>query len=487
MATPEILNLNPKNVWKHFHSLTQIPRPTGQMKQVTKFIMDFGQSLNLETVQDKAGNVVIKKPATKGNEGAKTVILQSHLDMVPQKNSDVKHDFATDPITTIVDGEWVKAHSTTLGADNGIGCAMMMAVLEDTSLLHPALEALFTVDEEVGMDGANDLEGHLLEGSMMLNLDTEEDGELCIGCAGGRDVNVSFQFQPDKTIDPGDVSFKISLRGLKGGHSGVQIHLGRANANKLMNRFLKDVVTNYEARIADIQGGSLRNAIPRESFVVLTIPAQLSDDLIDLVSEYETLFREDFAGIEDSISFKAEPTDLPAYLLPEEIQDDLINAVEGCPNGVISYLADFPGVVESSLNLAMVKTTEEQIEVKLLVRSSSESRKDWVCSSVESVFQLAGAKVEFNGDYPGWQPDAHSKLLALMERVYLEKYEQRPTVMVIHAGLECGIIQSNVAQKLDIVSFGPTITGAHSPDEAVKIECVEKSYDYLLAILEKLD
>ena len=351
--------------------------------------MDFGQSLHLETIQDKVGNVVIKKPATKGYEGAKTVILQSHLDMVPQKNADVAHDFATDPIATIVDGEWVKAHSTTLGADNGVGCAMMMAVLEDASLAHPAIEALFTVDEEVGMDGANGLEGGMLEGAVMLNLDTEEDGELCIGCAGGRDVNISFQFQSDVMIDPGDIAFKISLRGLKGGHSGVQIHLGRANANKLMNRFLKDVVTNYEARIADIQGGSLRNAIPRESFVVLTIPELLSDDLIDLVKEYETLFREDFAGIEDGISFKAERTDLPTALLPEEIQDDLINAVEGCPNGVISYLADFPGVVESSLNLAMIKSTEDQIEVKLLVRSSSESRKDWVCSSVESLFQLA--------------------------------------------------------------------------------------------------
>ncbi len=487
MATAEILDINPKNVWKHFYSLTQIPRPTGQMKQVTQFMMDFGQSLHLETIQDKVGNVVIKKPATKGYEGAKTVILQSHLDMVPQKNADVAHDFATDPIATIVDGEWVKAHSTTLGADNGVGCAMMMAVLEDASLAHPAIEALFTVDEEVGMDGANGLEGGMLEGAVMLNLDTEEDGELCIGCAGGRDVNISFQFQSDVMIDPGDIAFKISLRGLKGGHSGVQIHLGRANANKLMNRFLKDVVTNYEARIADIQGGSLRNAIPRESFVVLTIPEQLSDDLIDLVKEYETLFREDFAGIEDGISFKAERTDLPTALLPEEIQDDLINAVEGCPNGVISYLADFPGVVESSLNLAMIKSTEDQIEVKLLVRSSSESRKDWVCSSVESLFRLAGAKVEFDGDYPGWQPNAHSGLLALMERVYLEKYDQRPKVMVIHAGLECGIIQSNVSQKLDIVSFGPTITGAHSPDEAVKIESVGKAYDYLLAILEKLN
>ncbi len=486
MSTTEILNLAPQSVWGHFHSLTQIPRPTGQMKEVTQFIIDFGKSLNLEVEQDKVGNVLIKKPATKGYENAKTVILQSHLDMVPQKNADVEHDFAKDPIETFVDGEWLKARSTTLGADNGVGCAMMMAVLEDDSLQHPAIEALFTIDEEVGMDGANGLEKGFLKGTMMLNLDTEEDGELCIGCAGGMDVNVSFQFKPDKNIPQNDVAFKISLRGLKGGHSGTQIHLGRANANKLMNRFLKDVVSNYEARVASIQGGSLRNAIPRESFVVLTIPEQLSDDLLDLINEYETLFREDFAGIEDNISLKAEKVDLPSSLLPEEVQDDLINAVEACPNGVISYLADFPGVVESSLNLALVHSSEGSVEVKLMVRSSSESRKQWVCSSTESVFLLAGAKVEFDGDYPGWQPNANSELLTTMEKIYLEKYGDRPEVIVIHAGLECGIIQSNVEQKLDIVSFGPTIRGAHSPDEAIKIDTVEKSYDYLVSILENL-
>lgn len=486
MADTDLQELTPQSVWKHFQSLTRIPRPTGQMEEVTRFLMDFGKALNLETQQDKVGNVVIRKPATKGYESAKTVILQSHLDMVPQKNSDVDHDFTKDPIQAYIDGDWVKAHSTTLGADNGVGCAMMMAVLENSSLEHPAIEALFTVDEEEGMDGANGLENGFLEGELMLNLDTEEEGELCIGCAGGRDVNISFRFKPDTEIDKGDVAYKVSLRGLKGGHSGVQIHLGRANANKLMNRFLKEVVSDYEARIASVDGGSLRNAIPRESFVVLTIPEQLSDDLLDLVAEYEELFRSDFAGIEEAITFKAEQVELPTALIPEEVQDDLINAVEGCPNGVISYLADFPGVVESSLNLALVKSSNNEIEVKLLVRSSSESRKDWICSSVESLFMLAGAKVEFDGDYPGWQPNAHSELLRTMELIYMEKFNERPNVMVIHAGLECGIIQSNVEQKLDIVSFGPTITGAHSPDEAVKIDTVGRSYDYLITILENL-
>lgn len=486
MSTSEILNLTPENVWKYFYELTKIPRPTGQMEEVTKYVIDFGKSLNLETIQDKTGNVLIKKPATKGYEAAKTVILQSHLDMVPQKNSDVVHDFSKDSIKTYIDGNMVKARSTTLGADNGVGCAMMMAVLADNSLEHPSIEALFTIDEEVGMDGANGLEKGFLTGSKMINLDTEEEGELCIGCAGGRDANITFDFQPDTIIDEGDIAYKVILKGLKGGHSGVQIHLGHANANKLMNRFLKEVVSNYEARISSIDGGSLRNAIPRESFVVLTIPEQLSEDLIDLVDEYEQLFRDDFLGIENGISFKAERIDIPKSLLPVEIQDDLINAVEACSNGVISYLADFPGVVESSLNLALVKSTENNIEIKLLIRSSSESRKDWICSSVESLFSLVGAKVQFGGDYPGWQPNANSELLDHMSKIYLDKYDEMPTVMVIHAGLECGIIQSNVEHKLDIVSFGPTITGAHSPDEAVEIESVDKSYDYLISVLENL-
>ena len=427
MANSEIINLNPKNVWKHFHDLTQIPRPTGQMKEVTQHVINFGKALNLEVAQDEAGNVLVKKPASKGYEGGKTVIIQSHLDMVPQKNSDVNHDFTKDPIQTRIDGEWVKAASTTLGADNGIGCAMMMAVLEDNSLQHPAIEALFTVDEEVGMDGAFGLKPGFVTGTMMLNLDTEEDGDLCVGCAGGADANVSFRFQPDKEIDKGDVAFRISLTGLKGGHSGTQIHLGHANANKLMNRFLKDIVSNYEARLASIHGGSLRNAIPRESFAVVTIPEQLSDDLIDLVSEYESLFREEFAGIENAISFKAERTELPQSLIPVEVQDDLINSVEGCMNGVISMLAEFPDVVESSLNLALVQSSEDKIDIKLLVRSSSESRKAWVCSSVESIFTLAGAKVEIDGAYPGWQPDAGSELLTLMTKIYMEKYGERPT------------------------------------------------------------
>ena len=486
MSTSEILNLNPRNVWKHFYEMTRIPRPTHQMEEISEYVKKVGNDRDLEVKQDKVGNVVIIKPASKGFEKKDTIILQAHMDMVPQKNSDVDHDFSKDPIDAYVQDNIVKARSTTLGADNGIGVAMILALMEDDSLQHPQIEGLFTIDEEEGMDGAFGLEKGFLKGKYMLNLDTEEDGELCIGCAGGADMNISFGFKEDTEIAPGDMPFKISLTGLKGGHSGAEIELGRGNANKLMNRFLKVIVTDYEARLATINGGSLRNAIPRESFAVVCIPEQLSDDLLDLVKEYEKLFRVEFAGVEESISFKAEKTDMPKALIPVEVQDDLINAVEGCPNGVISMLAEFPDTVESSLNLAMVQSSPEKVEVKLLVRSSSESRKDWVCSSVESVFLLAGANVKVENGYPGWQPNANSPLLNTMERIYLEKYGERPHVNVIHAGLECGIIQSNVNKDLDIVSFGPTIRGAHSPEEYVEIAAVEKSYEYMLAILENI-
>lgn len=481
-----MLDLNPRNVWKHFYAITRIPRPTGQMEEISRYVKKIGKDLGLEVKQDEVGNVVIIKPAYRGHESKDTVILQAHLDMVPQKNSDVEHDFTKDPIDAYVEDGIVKARSTTLGADNGIGVAMMLAVLEDNTLKHPQIEALFTIDEEVGMVGAFGLKEGFLNGKLMLNLDTEEDGELCIGCAGGADVNITFGFKDDTELEVGDEAFKISLTGLKGGHSGAEIEVGRGNANKLMNRFLKELVRNYEARLASIKGGSLRNAIPRESFAVVCIPEQLSDDLMDLVLEYESLFRTEFAGVEEAISFKAEKIEMPKTLIPEEIQDDLINAVEGCPNGVISMLVDFPDTVESSLNLALVESSPEKIEVKLLVRSSSESRKEWICSSVESVFSLAGANVLIDGEYPGWQPNANSELLRTMQKIYMEKYDDRPHVNVIHAGLECGIIQSNVNKDLDIVSFGPTIRGAHSPDEYVEIAAVEKSYDYLLAILEEI-
>lgn len=480
----EILKLKPENVWKHFYELTQIPRPTGHTKAVEKYVVDFAKGLNLDVKQDKVGNVLITKPASKGMENAPTVILQSHLDMVPQKNSDVQHDFLKDPIETVIDGNIVKAKSTTLGADNGIGAAAILAVMEDDSLVHGKIEGLFTIDEEEGMVGAFGLEPGFLTGSILLNLDTEEEGELCIGCAGGIDENVSWQYK-DVEAPAGDVAVKVSLKGLKGGHSGGEIHLGRANANKLMFRFLKEAVRSLDARLASVEGGSLRNAIPREAFAVLTVLPENAEALMDLVDDYNDLYCEEFAEIETNLTLKAEKVDLPKTVLPEEIQDDVINAVVACPNGVISMLQSFPGIVESSTNIASVKSGEGKVEIKFLTRSSSESKKEALDSMIESVFSLADAKVEAVNGYPGWQPNAHSKVLEVMKSLFVSQFGREPQVQVVHAGLECGIILGSTP-GLDIVSFGPTIMNPHSPDEFVEIDTVERFYHYLTAILSEL-
>lgn len=481
----EIKDLSPKHVWGYFYDLTQIPRPTGQMEAVTRYVANFGKKLGLETLQDEVGNVLIRKPATPGMEDRKTVILQSHLDMVPQKNSTVKHDFSKDPIDAYIDGEWVTARDTTLGADNGIGAAYAMAALSDETIKHGPLEALFTVDEEVGMDGAFGLKPGFLKGEILINCDSEKEGELFVGCAGGADLNISFQYKDDMYVPEGDVAVKISLTGLKGGHSGVDIHLGRANANKLMFRFLKEAVCEYGARLSSVDGGSMRNAIPREAFVVITIPEDNAETLWELVSDYQDLYRAEFAGVESNINFTAEKVELPETLMPEEIQDALINAVVGCRNGVLSMLHDFPGTVETSSNLAIVKSTEGLIEVKILIRSSSESRKAAVSSSIESVFALAGAKVEEGGAYNGWQPDIHSPILQLMESVYEDIYGVKPAVKVMHAGLECGIIQG-IYPKMDMVSIGPDLEFPHSPDERVRISAVGKVWDFMKATLERI-
>lgn len=480
----EIQQLKPQKLWEHFYNLSQIPRPTGQMKEVTKFIIDFGKSLSLDVKQDNVGNVLITKPATASMENAPTVILQSHLDMVPQKNAETKHDFTKDPISLIVDGNKVKAKSTTLGADNGIGVAAMMAILEDKTLKHPKIEALFTVDEEVGMVGAMGLKKGFLSGSVLLNLDTEEIGELCVGCAGGSDVNADWQFK-DTDVPEGDVAYQITIKGLRGGHSGTEIHLGRANANKLMFYFLKEAVSDYEVRLSEINGGSLRNAIPREAVAIVTLPEENEKDFEKLVKEYEKIFKEEYKAIEPNLSLKAIKTELPKTLIPEEIQDGLINAVVGCQNGVISMLTDFEGIVETSTNLASVKSESGHIAVKMLARSSSETRKDEICSSLESVFALAGAKVSIENPYPGWQPNAQSPILGMMANLYDEMYGESAHIVVVHAGLECGIILSSTPD-LDIVSFGPTILNAHSPDEYVEIDTVDRFYNYLIKTLERI-
>ncbi len=483
MKITDIQQLNPKTLWENFYSLTRVPRPSGKKEEIGLFLEKFGKSLGLETLRDTAGNVLIRKPATPGMENRKTVILQAHMDMVPQKNSHVIHDFEKDPINAYIDGEWVKAQDTTLGADNGIGVATAMAILQSTHP-HPALEVLITADEETGMYGAFGLQPGFLKGDILINLDSEEEGELCIGCAGGLDADITFRYK-EVPVPEGDIALKISLTGLKGGHSGIDINLQRANANKLLFRLLKTAVAEYEARLASVDGGSLRNAIPREAFAVVTVPEDGVQDMIDLIEEYRNLYKEEFKTVEDNIILDIEEVDLPSGLIPEEIQDDLINGVTACPNGVFRYTPEVPDVVETSGNIAIVKSNRDTIKISILLRSSVESRKEELGSMVESVFTLAGAKVEFSGSYPGWSPNIHSSILQTMKNTYFNMFGKEAKVMIIHAGLECGIIGSHYP-NLDMISCGPTIVHPHSPDEKVNIKSVENFWNYLVAVLSQI-
>ncbi len=482
MAT-EIKSLSPQAVWSFFYDLTQIPRPTGYTRASEEYVLALGTRLGLETERDAVGNVIIRKPATPGMESRPIVTLQAHLDMVPQANSDTRHDFTTDPIDAYINGEWVQARGTTLGADNGIGAAYAMAVLAATDIKHGPIEALFTIDEEVGMIGANGLQPGFSHGDILINLDSEDECELFIGCAGGMDVEAILEYR-DETLTPeGDIAVRVSLTGLKGGHSGMDIILGRANANKIMNRFLKEAVQSCGARLVSFEGGSLRNAIPREAFAVLTIPQDEADGLWELASDYLDTIRSEYAGIESDIRFVLEQTDLPKTVIPEEIQDGVINAIEGCVNGVMSMLSSFPGIVESSTNMARVSLRDGRFAAYFLVRSSLESRKMEIASAIESIMLLAGARVTFSSSYNGWAPNADSPILQTMKRAYEDTLGVTPEIKVIHAGLECGIIQG-VMPKMDMISIGPTIRSPHSPDERVHIASVERTWRVLCRALE---
>ena len=483
-------NLEPKGLWESFYSLTQIPRPSGHCKEVAAFLVNYGKSLGLETLQDEIGNVLIRKPASAGMEGHPGVILQGHMDMVPQKNSDKAFDFEKDAIQTYIEdnGEWVTADGTTLGADNGIGVATAMAILADKDAVHPPLEAFFTVDEETGMYGANDLKPGWLKGKYLLNLDSESEGELYVGCAGGIDTNATFRYQEVET-EKGDIALKVTVKGCKGGHSGCDIHLQRANAIKLLFRFLKDAVANFEARLACVEGGSLRNAIPREATAVITIPAESYQDLQDLVDRYEDLYLKEYEGVDDGISFTMEEVECPKKEIPEDVQDYLIHAITLCPHGVYRVLEEARDIVETSNNVSMIKTfvgeEESRVEVQCLTRSSVESRKEELASIIQSAFSLAGAEVEFSGAYPGWKPNLKSTLLKTMKETYVKEFGSEPRVVIIHAGLECGIIGAKY-EGMEMISFGPTIEHPHSPDERVNIATVQKFYRYVLAALRQL-
>ncbi len=480
----DIRTLEPRQLWEIFYSLTQVPRPSKHEGAAIDFVESFGHDLGLETLRDEVGNVIIRKPATPGMENRKGVILHGHVDMVPQKNSDKQHDFTRDPIEAFAQEGWVKANGTTLGADNGIGVAAALAVLKDSSIEHGPVEALFTMDEESGMTGANHLKPGLLKGDILLNLDSEDEGELYVGCAGGTDASAQFTYMEEEF--PSEATpFQISISGLKGGHSGMDINLGRGNANKLLIRLLKHLVIHHGVRLSSIEGGNLRNAIPREAIAAVSVPDLEEEAFTRSLKEWAAILESELGDVEPDLLIKCEKTGRPSFVMDLMTQDDLINAVQGCPNGTVRMSTQMPGLVETSLNLAVIKSENKVISVKALIRSSVDTAKEEVESTFESIFRLAGANVIFDGQYPGWKPNMDSVILSTMQQVYQSKWGKTPEIKAIHAGLECGILGS-AYPHWDMISFGPTIRFPHSPDEKVNIESVGKFWDYLLETLKNM-
>lgn len=484
MTMSEIKNLKPECIWRNFDALTQVPRPSGHLEKVQQFLLDFAKNTGVEAFKDEAGNIVMRKPATPGMENRKTVILQAHMDMVPQKEKTSTHNFETDPIQTYIDGEWVRAKGTTLGADDGLGVAAIMAVMEAKDLKHGPIEALITADEETGMYGANGLPGGELEGEILLNLDTEQEGELIIGSAGGVDITATLDYQEAES-DKTDAAVKITIKGLKGGHSGLEICEGRGNANKMMVRIVRESIAEDEACLASWHGGNMRNAIPREAEVVLTLPKENVEDLKAIVAEYKETFNNEYKGIESDIEVVAEDVALPEMIVPQEIQDNLVDAIYAAHNGVWRYIPTMPEIVETSSNLAIVDIDGGKAAIKILARSSSETMKEDLSTSLESCFNMAGMKVEFSGAYGGWDPNTDSELIKVMRNIYKNLFNEEPTVQVVHAGLECSIILSKYP-GLDICSFGPTLLSPHTPTERAHWPSTTKFWDLLVKTLEEI-
>jgi len=477
-------SLQPQPLWTYFYELTQIPRPSKYEEKVRRYVIDFGKNLGLETIEDAVGNVIIRKPATPGMENRKGIILQAHLDMVPQKNEDTDHDFKQDPLKPWVDGDWVKATGTTLGADNGIGIAAAMAVLASADLQHGPVEALFTIDEETGMTGAFGIQAGLIQGDILLNMDSEDEGELYIGCAGGTNANVQFTYQ-DVAVPSGMAAFKLTVKGLKGGHSGLDIPLGRGNSNKILNRLMWVSQNRFGLRLSSIDGGSLRNAIPRESFAVVTIPEAQKEPFLDYAKEFKDMVRNELSAVEPDLTILVDPVAKPAFLMDEKTQHNLLNAIYACPNGVIRMSNEMQGLVETSTNLAIVKSENGEVKTQCLLRSSVDSAKTDLEQMIQSVFELAGAEIQFDGQYPGWKPNPDSPILKLMQDVYQKRFGKVPEIRAIHAGLECGIL-GGVYTHWDMISFGPTIRFPHSPDEKVNIGTVEKFWIFLVETLKDI-
>ena len=479
----EIKNLTPECVWKHFDALTKVPRPSGHLERVQQFLLDFAAQAGVEAFKDKGNNIVMRKPATPGMETRKTVVLQAHMDMVPQKAPDSQHCFETDPIETYIDGDWIKAKGTTLGADNGLGIAAIMAVMEAKDLKHGPIEALITADEETGMFGANDLEEGILNADILLNLDSEAWGKFVIGSAGGVDIDASLAYKEVET-DPEDVAVKITLKGLRGGHSGLEIHEGRANANKLMVRLVREAIEECEARLATWHGGNMRNAIPFECEVVLTLPKENVEALKENAEEWRELFNSEYRTIEENIQLFVEDVETPENETPEEIQDNLLDAIYGCHNGVLRMIPVFPSVVETSSNLAIIDIDGGHAYFKLLARSSRESMRDYIAATLESTFSMAGMKVEFSGAYGGWDPNTDSEILHLLEKNYRELFGEEAIEQVDHAGLECSVILEKYPH-LDVVSLGPTMRSPHTTTERCLISTVAPFWELLKKTMEE--
>ncbi|RDL28366.1 cytosol nonspecific dipeptidase [Photobacterium damselae] len=480
----EISQLSPKALWQFFDKICSIPHPSKYEEQLAQYIVSFAQQEGLDVRRDNVGNVIIKKPATPGMEDRKGVVLQAHIDMVPQKNEDTAHDFLVDPIQPYVDGEWVTAKGTTLGADNGIGMATCLAVLAAKDIEHGPLEVLLTIDEEAGMTGAFGLEAGWLEGDILLNTDSEQEGEVYMGCAGGVDGAITVEIAREAT--PSElVGAKLVIKGLKGGHSGCDIHTGRGNANKLLGRFLFSHAQELGLRLESITGGSLRNAIPREANAVVALPAANLDKLNELFSHYQDLLNAELGHVETDINLFIETQEQPAQIMALADQNRLIAVLNACPNGVIRMSDDIQGVVETSLNVGVITTEENKVTILCLIRSLIDSGRSNVEGMLKAVAELAGASCEFAGAYPGWKPDADSEIMHLFRDTYNNMYGRTPNIMVIHAGLECGLFKKPYP-TMDMLSFGPTIKFPHSPDEKVNIETVALFWDQMVAILKNI-
>jgi dipeptidase D len=480
-----LTELEPKGIWNNFSLLNAVPRASKKERQIIDFIKSFGNKLNLRVYEDEVGNVIIKKPATIGLENKPAVCLQSHLDMVHQKNNDTNFDFATQGIDMYVAADWVKAKGTTLGADNGMGVAAIMTILESTDIPHPAIEALFTIDEETGMTGALALKGGLLDAKYMLNLDTEEDNELTIGCAGGIDVTGTGVYEETKP-NSNSIAFKINIKGLKGGHSGIEIHKGLANANKLMNRFLWNASKHINFQISSIDGGSLRNAIPRESVAEIFVAEMDVVAFEKLVNEYIVIYKSEYQFTDPNLTLELKKINSTQSVLDEKIQVKLLNSIYAIPNGIFRMDSNISGLVQTSNNLAKITVKNGSYTIQCLTRSSVNSEKMDLANMIEASFILMGASTTFGGDYPGWAPKPDNEIVKLMVAKYKELNNDEPLVNACHAGLECGILGTNYP-TMQMISFGPTIHGAHSPDEKVSISSVQKFWKYLLAVLKDIN